>query len=357
MKKGFKIFFVLLLLPIFIMAKEKIHVAIYDDEACWNEGIIAFEKFLDWKDVSYHRLNGKDIRLGKLTNQDYDIIYIPGGMANFYYKQMQDGGINSLRNFIDNGGGFLGICAGAYFAADSIIWEGKKYNYTLDLFDGVASGSIKEIIPWDNYTITEITLNTDNELSKFSKKQYQTLYYGGPAFFSHKNVLIDTLATWNSFNNNPAIINFNYGSGRVFLSGPHLEIEENSLRDGQEFASDLTDLDSEWDLLWVAIDWLAHKKISQPPNRIKEQSDFRIKCFPNPVNKNINFEISSSKLAEINIRIYNKNGKLCNEYSEEIVKIGKQIYIINCSDFISDTYYYTINIGDEIIFGKFIYIL
>lgn len=355
MEKTLKLILIALFLSMPIIAEDKISVAIYDDEGCWADGITAFEKFLDWKGASYHRLNGKDIRFGKLNNIDYDIIYIPGGMANFYYKRMQDGGVNSLREFVKNGGGYIGICAGAYFAADSIIWENGKYNYNLDLFDGIAYGSIKEIIPWDNYTLTNITLNLDNQLSKFQKKQYTTLYYGGPAFLPHNNSNINILATWDSFQNKPAIINFKYGEGRVFLTGPHLEIEENSLRDGQDFASDMTDPESEWDILWVAIDWLANKGISQPPNRIDEQTDFQIKCYPNPVENIVNFDITSKKLANIEIKIYDKNGKLCDKYISQSIKIANQKISINCTDFVSGTYFYTIKIMDKTIYGKFIY--
>jgi len=48
---------------------------------------------------------------------------------------------------------------------------------------------------------------------------------------------------------------FDYGLGRVFLIGTHPEIEEDSERDGVDFADELDDQGSDWDLMRKATLW------------------------------------------------------------------------------------------------------
>ncbi len=59
----------------------------------------------------------------------------------------------------------------------------------------------------------------------------------------------------------PAIVVLPYGEGRVFLIGPHAEVEEDSDRDGQDIESELSDEGSDWPLLLEAMKW-----ITQTPN-------------------------------------------------------------------------------------------
>jgi len=353
--KIIKLAILIALITVSAISDDKIRVAIYDDNGCWEDGIIAFESFLNWKEVESNRIDGAAIKAGELANNEYDIIYMPGGMANFYTVGLGNKGINNLRNFVKNGGGYIGICAGAYFASDSIIWEGVKYDYTLDLFDGIAYGSIEEITPWDNHALTRITLTSDNTFEGFQQAQYQTLYYGGPAFYPHDNANVNSFATWDEYNNTNAIIYFNYEEGRVFLAGPHLEIEENSLRDGQAFASELIDEDSEWEILWGVVDWLAKKEISEPPNSIAKERNNSVNCYPNPVSNILSFDISSTNIATIELSIYTLNGTLCKQYSTISNGMGEQEISLNIPDFISGTYFYTLKIGNQITNGKFIY--
>jgi glutamine amidotransferase-like uncharacterized protein len=59
---------------------------------------------------------------------DVDLICIPGGFgdaSNFEYLLRENG--DSVRDFVDRGGAYLGICMGAY-------WAGQHY---LDIIEGV----------------------------------------------------------------------------------------------------------------------------------------------------------------------------------------------------------------------------
>ena len=54
----------------------------------------------------------------------------------------------------------------------------------------------------------------------------------------------------------PAIVAFEYGMGRVFLSGPHPEYELDSFRDGSPPVHGLADEGSDWVLAVEALSWL-----------------------------------------------------------------------------------------------------
>jgi len=57
-----------------------------------------------------------DICSGKLTIDKYDCILVPGGYAPNYCKALGKVGKGKIREFVNCGGGYIGICAGAYLA-------------------------------------------------------------------------------------------------------------------------------------------------------------------------------------------------------------------------------------------------
>ncbi len=351
MKRVILILLSLFQFTVLLHSADNFNVAVYDDEGCWQDGIIAFEKFLDWKQINHNRINGNDIKTGELTNDKYDIVYFPGGMAYDYFKKIGFGGIKKIRDFVNKGGGYLGICAGAYFASDSVIWEGEKIDAALSLFGGTAIGSLKEIIPWDKYTLTALSIKRTNPISKFLASEYKTLYYGGPAFYARSGVIIDTLATWNVYHNAPAIINFEYGKGRVLLSGAHIENEENSKREGQNFASELNDPDSEWDILWAGVDWLLKQEITHIPLDVKPVQETEA-CRTVLSNGSITFFFPSEIKAINKIAVYNIRGEKVYEKNPEGT-MQKNTFII-AADFLPDgIYLYQIFYGLNSLTGKF----
>ncbi|MBA7644272.1 hypothetical protein ES703_52014 [subsurface metagenome] len=59
-------------------------------------------------------LSAEDILNGELFN--YDILLEPGGMGGFYGLRQYEAFNDAVRYFVANGGGYMGICAGAYVA-------------------------------------------------------------------------------------------------------------------------------------------------------------------------------------------------------------------------------------------------
>ncbi|MFZ1730444.1 MAG: BPL-N domain-containing protein [Bacteroidota bacterium] len=236
-------------------------VAVYLDEGAWEAGVIAFEHFLDWKGLTHERVDASAVNATGFAAR-YRCLYMPGGYAFNYKQKITNRGEQNIRSLVDGGGAYIGICAGAYFAADHVEWEGGNFPYTLGLFKGSARGSLQEIIPWDGYAMTTIHTNPLHPITQKQPRTLTTLYFGGPAFIPDPGFTVDTIATWDAAGDQIAITGFPHGSGRVLLVGPHPEIEENGARDGTEFGYELTDPESEWGMLWTAIDWVLQRPIT-----------------------------------------------------------------------------------------------
>ena len=252
-----------------IFALQNKDFAIYTGSGTWEHSITAFEKFLDWKNLTYEEISAWDINHNDLRPY-YRGIFIPGGWAYNYKKSISSTGDQNIRDFINAGGAYIGMSAGAYYACDNVRWEGEDYPYFLNLFHGDCIGPIDEIAPWPEYVMTTMSINQAHEANVYEPATEDVLYYGEPYFIPYTGQEMQTFASWNvpanpSADGQPGIIGFNYGFGRVLLVGPHPEIEEDSDRDGTNFGDELNDNGSDWPFLWTGVDWILRQPISQPP--------------------------------------------------------------------------------------------
>ena len=298
-----------------VAAIEGADVAVYADDGVWIHSVVAFGHFLDWKGLPHERLYYADVNQNELTGL-YQAICFPGGDAYAYKYNITPVGHAHIRDLVAQGGAYIGICAGAFFASDRIEWEGGSYPYNLDLFAGVAVGALDVIAPWPFYSMTDISLDPMHPVNQYEPPVHTTLYYGGPAFYPDAGVEIQTFATWDAFEDAPAIIGLDYGDGRVLLLGPHPEIEEDSDRDGTGFGSSFDDAGSEWGLLWTATDWVLDQPISPPTAVPGDAQPWRPTAlvlhqnYPNPFNPQtvIAFELRSA--VTVDLQIFDVGGKL-----------------------------------------------
>jgi glutamine amidotransferase-like uncharacterized protein len=136
---------------------------------------------------------------------DVDLVCFPGGIGDAdTYDHMFKYHESSVRQYIENGGRFLGICMGAY-------WADKHF---LDIVDGVEA---KQYIRRPNtctrrYYSKAVECNWQGDTDRF-------FFYDGPAFVGDERNF-ETIARY--ANGDPAAII----QGRIGLIGPHLEAEE-----------------------------------------------------------------------------------------------------------------------------------
>ena len=215
----------------FLLVILSFRVALYTGQGVWEDGKVALIQMFRYYNFSVDTIDAEYINSNSLNG--YDVLVIPGGWAVDYRRSINSAGISHIRSFVQAGGVYTGICAGAYYAASTVVWEGRSYSYPLALYVGEAIGPIDSIAPWPGYNMASINLQDSTEW---------VLYYGGPYFSGGS---FDTIAIYNT-NNQPAIIGLNYGNGKVILSGVHPEIEEDCDRDSTNFASELPDSGSDW---------------------------------------------------------------------------------------------------------------
>lgn len=233
--------------------KAGVKVAVYGGPGVWHESKMAAFNLFKWMNMSVAIVCADVIRHGDLSN--FDLLCMPGGWAYDYFTDLLSDGATKIRDFVRGGGAYMGICAGAFYACDYLVWEGSRYDYPMGLFLGHGDGPLKEI-PWPEYNMTKINVVNHTHPITASEPEYEwILYYGGPELHAYEGEKVDVLAAYDC-NDQPAIVAFNYGCGRVFLSGPHPEIEEDSDRDGVSWGDWLDDQGSDWPLLYQAVKWL-----------------------------------------------------------------------------------------------------
>ena len=253
-----------------------VDIAYYNGEGAWITDEIVLSNMTEWMGCSFTTVRGQDIKDGCLD--DYDLLMWPGGHYPAYWDEVGLEGKSEIQEFVSGGGGYLGICAGAYYAADYMVWmdddaypppeykvEGDELN--LDLFPGVARGPIFEIAerPEPGWAMTEINLvDQTHSITESMPNPMTMLYAGGPYLEAYDNASVSILGEY-VVTGKPAMIACDYGDGRVFLIGPHGEVEEGSDRDGWEFPPDIPepdDVESDWPLYRNVVRWLC--KIDVP---------------------------------------------------------------------------------------------
>lgn len=227
-----------------------LRVAVFNGSARGTKqvGVIASRTALAhmyaWMGATVDILNASYIRNYGLG--EYDIIAMPGDHPLGTGLELGDNGTKVVRDFIANGGSYLGVCGGAMFACTTGEFYGEDYNYALQLFNGGAFGPVPEV---DSPGLTTLNINTSCSRLNLSDSPdtLDVLFYGGGYYTPNVEQEMTTIAQYPD--GKAAIIVFEYENGCVCLSGPHPEWEENSERDGTDFMSHYDDSDTEWDLM------------------------------------------------------------------------------------------------------------
>ena len=169
-----------------------------------------------------------DICAGCLRTKPPQLFVMPGGADLYYCEKLNGKGNQEIRHYVENGGSYLGICAGAYYAAKNIIWAADtKHEIAgdreLQFFNGQAIGPVKEFMEtgeieqsWSG--ITRLTFTSEKHSDAHVR------YTGGPVFIPEDTNKIAILAYYADLPNMPpAIIKCTVGRGKVMLSSPHIE--------------------------------------------------------------------------------------------------------------------------------------
>ncbi|MCK5148306.1 hypothetical protein KAR48_16230 [bacterium] len=228
-------------------------IALYSDDGAAEDCVVATKNMLEWCGYSVSLIQAEDINNNDIT--PFLAILLPGGNMYQYSLDISSIGKEKIRTYIKNGGAYIGICGGAYFTGQQVFWQGNVLNMeSLGIVPGDTYGPMDNIAPYPEGIMCRIDIDNTHPITASFENIFQIAYWYGPKFILQENANIDILGRYYK-GDYPAILAYEYGEGRIFLSGVHPEYEENSQRDGLDIVIDMDDCGSEWDLMKKAIQW------------------------------------------------------------------------------------------------------
>ena len=202
--------------------------------------------------ASYAELNSTDIDSGRLSLTDFDTLLVPGGMSTTESTAIGALGLANILEFVASGGGYVGVCAGAYLA-----WTAECCDRAVTGYCNGTTGCQKtawslglaplaSANPWDRgHGLVNITFTREAvdmlRLPYAPGENVTIMYWQGPILDRSwhgavPGVNFDVLAEyeseihtdWPSYTtgvmvHTPAVTTVTYGRGRVLLSSPHPE--------------------------------------------------------------------------------------------------------------------------------------
>ncbi len=209
------------------------NICIYSDEGVGAFSAFAARHYFNHKNEPYEitPVNAAKI-IQNGFQKDTDLFIMPGGADRPYAKKLKGAGNQAIREYVENGGTYLGICAGAYYGCQHIEFQKNSPHEIcetreLGFFNGVGIGCLPEL----THHCYDETLQSANVTTiKINDRNFTCLYWGGCMFVPHSETAHEVIATYQDIDGQPpAIISCAVGSGKAILSGVHFEVNAQSL--------------------------------------------------------------------------------------------------------------------------------
>lgn len=187
-------------------------------------------------DIAIELVHSEDVQNGRAFARGADIFILPGilGQRSYYPDHIGPRGNAHIRTFVQRGGLFLGFCAGAYYAAQHIVYEPEwgerreRLSGTLSFFNGTAFGPV----PGYGRTTNDAPRDELEEIGhvdpvpvlvcdkRMEGRRIELAYGLGPLFRTAADPRIDVIARYADVEGMPpAVMDIPFGRGRVILSG------------------------------------------------------------------------------------------------------------------------------------------
>ena len=197
----------------------------------------------------YHllRVSANDIIHGGCLT-DANIFVMPGGRDLPYVAKLQGSGIENLRRFVENGGRYFGICAGAYFASSFCEFEkGSDMEVCgqrdMKLYPGTALGCIYPGFQYGSENGARMinVILTDKFGDSVNNRKFPVYYNGGCEFILQSQSElqeVENVARYEDFPDKNAIVLCKHGDGKILLSGVHPEMNSAFIKDKSKYNSE-----------------------------------------------------------------------------------------------------------------------
>jgi len=227
-------------------AQQAVRVAVFQGDGVGKSVFDLLEVLQQAGDqFAVERITADQIQADALSK--VDVLIHPGGSGSGQGKALGEAGRGKVRDFVDEGGGYLGICAGGYLATND-------YSWSLDLIDA----KVVDRRHWARGNgLVELTLSPVGKTFFGHVPEEMTIYYGqGPllgrrewddpqvpnyqSLAIYKTEIAEKGAPAGIMPGTSAVVRARYGTGRVFCFSPHPE-----KTDGKAF------------MIYSAVRWLA----------------------------------------------------------------------------------------------------
>lgn len=224
----------LLLMPIGLLAEDKpVRVAVFDGDGVGPSALPLIAAIEKVKDHAFQitRITAAEIQSGKLA--EVDVLVHPGGSGGGQGKALGENGRKAVRDFVNQGGGYLGVCGGAYLATND-------YEWSLNLIDAKVvdkrhwargNGPVQlQLSPtgstFFSYTEPELTIEYAQGplLARPEWDDPDVPNYESLAIFKTEIALKG--APQGVMARTSAAVRAQYGKGRVFCFSPHPELTD-----------------------------------------------------------------------------------------------------------------------------------
>ncbi|MGL6259830.1 BPL-N domain-containing protein [Vibrio sp. WXL103] len=212
------------------------NILIYSDNVSNNHVLYYSLSKLRGKQGIYF-VNANEILAGAL-DADVDLLVMPGGASRYKSAKLDGRGNQLIKEYVQRGGRYMGICAGAYMACDTTHWaKGEPFEIVtqneLGFFNGIAKGPVEAFGRGDNYNQTKPRV-VELQMSSTELTHTASLYIGGcyfaPSDDSDEKSDYQVLARFAELPDKPAAIVYGeYGHGRWLLCSSHPEYDREAL--------------------------------------------------------------------------------------------------------------------------------
>jgi len=113
-------------------------IALYDGAGAWDVGVEHLKLYLRDRERTYRTLDAGDLLAGALERGGYSTLVMPGGESWTYLDHLGPEGAGLILSFVRGGGGYVGICAGAFYATSHRLGGMRTGPYGIGLLDGTA---------------------------------------------------------------------------------------------------------------------------------------------------------------------------------------------------------------------------
>ncbi|MBQ6010615.1 MAG: hypothetical protein IJL17_18955 [Kiritimatiellae bacterium] len=208
-------------------------VGVYADRGPGGIGAVEWFRLVDESpEMELHLLDGAAVRAGALDG--LDLLVMPGGSSMTEFDSLGTNGVERMKAFVRNGGGYVGTCAGC-----CLLMDGPKKR--------------ARMMPWNssgsegNTMFPTIKLNAKGAKALgLEEGSHVMRYHGGPFLQPTTNVIVDAhMEIWGTFDaeatfkgrinqkkkmyGSGAVVGGTYGKGRVFVTSAHPEYFNGTL--------------------------------------------------------------------------------------------------------------------------------